>query len=85
VGIAWYAIAICLPLVVAFAVPGVQSLVAGTPLSPSTGTPIALMVLLALLVVGEEIGWRGFALPHLQMHYNGGIVILLERSSSWTA
>jgi membrane protease YdiL (CAAX protease family) len=71
VGIAWYVVAVCLPLVVAVAALGVQSLFAGIPFSPSTGTPIALMVLLAMLVVGEEIGWRGFALPHLQKRYNG--------------
>jgi CAAX protease family protein len=70
-GIPWYAVAIGLPLVVAVAALGVQSLAAGTPFVSSTGTPIALMVLLALLVVGEEIGWRGFALPHLQGRYTG--------------
>jgi membrane protease YdiL (CAAX protease family) len=70
-GIAWYAVAIGVPLIVAVAVLGVQSVVAGTPFSPSAGTPIALMILLAMLVVGEEIGWRGFALPHLQERYNG--------------
>jgi CAAX protease family protein len=69
--IAWYAVAIGVPLVVAIAALGVQSLDAGTPFAPSTGTPIALMVVLAMLVVGEEIGWRGFALPHLQMRNNG--------------
>jgi membrane protease YdiL (CAAX protease family) len=60
-----------LPLVVAVAALGVQSLVAGTPFAPITGTPIALMALLAVMVVGEEIGWRGFAMPHLQLRHNG--------------
>lgn len=84
VGIGWYAVAICLPLVVAVAALGVQSLVAGTPFSPSTGTPIGLMVLLAMLVVGEEIGWRGFALPHLQERYNG-LTASLILGALWAA
>jgi membrane protease YdiL (CAAX protease family) len=67
----WYAIAVGLPLVVAIAALGIQALIAGMPFAPSTGTPISLMFILAILVVGEEIGWRGFALPRLQMRYNG--------------
>jgi hypothetical protein len=55
VGIAWYAVAICLPLLVTVAALGVQTLVAGTPFNPSTGTPIGLMAFLAILVVGESL------------------------------
>ncbi len=46
-GIAWYIVAVGLPLVVAIAALGVQALVAGTPFALTTGTPIALMVILA--------------------------------------
>lgn len=70
IGIVWYAIAIGLPLVVAVVASGIQSLATGTAFAPNSGTPIPLTVTLAVLVVGEEIGWRGFALPYLKMRYN---------------
>jgi uncharacterized protein len=71
VGIRWYVAAIGLPVVVAVAALFFYSLLTGTPLAINSGTPISLLVIIALLVVGEELGWRGFALPHLQSRYNG--------------
>ncbi len=66
VGLRWYVVAIGLPIVVALAALLIHSLITGTPLVINSGTPISLLIIIALLVVGEELGWRGFALPHLQ-------------------
>jgi membrane protease YdiL (CAAX protease family) len=71
VGVRWYVVAIGLPVVVAVAALCIHSLLTGTPLAINSGTPLSLLVILAVLVVGEELGWRGFALPHLQARYNG--------------
>jgi uncharacterized protein len=71
VGPRWYVVAIGLPVMVALAALCVHSLITGTPLAINSGTPIALLIVIALLVVGEELGWRGFALPQLQARYTG--------------
>ena len=77
VALVWYAVAIGLPFVVALLVLGVHALTTGAPFTINTGTPVPLLIILALLVVGEEIGWRGFALPHLQARYNSLIASLI--------
>jgi membrane protease YdiL (CAAX protease family) len=66
----WYAAAVGVPLVVALPVLGVHSLTTGAPFTISAGTQLPLLLILAILVVGEEIGWRGFALPRLQARYS---------------
>ena len=71
VGVVWYALAIGVPLLVAMFAQAAHALVVGGPIGMSASTPLPLMLILALLVVGEEIGWRGFALPRLQHRYNG--------------
>jgi membrane protease YdiL (CAAX protease family) len=76
-GVVWYAAAVGIPFLVVMAAMAVHSYVTGTPFAIESGTPIGLMVILALLVVGEEIGWRGFALPHLQRRYNGLVSSLI--------
>ena len=77
VGIRWYVVAIGLPMVIALAALCIHSLITGAPLAINSGTPISLLVIIALLVVGEELGWRGFALPHLQGRYNGLVASLI--------
>src|SRR5262245_56319006 len=64
VGLVWYAVAVGVPFAVALLALGVHSLTSGAPFAISAGTPLPLLIILAILVVGEEIGWRGFALLH---------------------
>jgi uncharacterized protein len=64
VGWTWYVIAIGLPFVLA----AVVWWIAGTP--SRTPQPLSLTLVLAALVIGEEIGWRGFALPRLQERFS---------------
>jgi uncharacterized protein len=64
VGWAWYIVAIGLPFVLAVVV----WWLAGTPSRPVQ--PLALTLTLAALVIGEELGWRGFALPRLQERFS---------------
>jgi membrane protease YdiL (CAAX protease family) len=64
VGAGWYAVVILLPFALAFAVWAVNALIWGpTPFTLARRTAIDVAV--AVLVVGEELGWRGFALPEL--------------------
>jgi CAAX protease family protein len=61
-GVGWYALAIFLPPAV-WAV----SLALGRILG--AGAPVVqLDVLIPLAAIGEELGWRGYALPRLQLH-----------------
>jgi uncharacterized protein len=60
----WLAVALLLPLFLLFPIwfaASWRSLDGSMPIAPIR--PLGLV--LALLIVGEEIGWRGFALPHL--------------------
>lgn len=74
----WYAVAIGLPILLAVAALGLNSLLMGAPMTLAVEQPLGLTVMLAILVIGEEIGWRGFALPRLQARYNSlGASLLL--------
>jgi membrane protease YdiL (CAAX protease family) len=64
----WYVVAVGLPVALALAVLGIHGLL-GAPISIAP-SEIGLTLTLAALVIGEEIGWRGFALPRLQARYN---------------
>lgn len=72
----WYLLAFALPL----AVSGIVALVA-MALGYATGiqwTPIGpLSAMLFVLVVGEELGWRGFALPRMIARFGIGRASLL--------
>lgn len=69
-GWVWYGVAIGLPVALAVAVQALHVMLGGALVS-GPGDPLALIAILALLVVGEEIGWRGFALPRLQARLGG--------------
>jgi uncharacterized protein len=73
VGVRWYVIALGLPTVLALAAAGLHYLVGGSKLV-QMGAVSALDFVVFVLVVGEELGWRGYALP-----------LLLESRSAVTA
>lgn len=68
---AWYAIAVLVPI-------AVSGVVASTAVSLGWATSIhwtpftPLTLVLFVLVVGEEIGWRGFALPRMIARFGVG-------------
>jgi uncharacterized protein len=64
VGVRWYVIALGLPAVLALLTAGMHLLL-GAPTPLQLGQLSILEPILFVLVVGEEIGWRGYALPRL--------------------
>lgn len=75
VGLRWYLVALGLPFVLGVLVLGVYTMLVG-PRQQPPGAGV-LTAVLAVLVVGEEIGWRGYALPKLQERYNSLAASLL--------
>lgn len=84
VGWQWYAVATGLPIVIALVVQNLHSVLGGSP-NIGPGDPPLLLAILALLVIGEEVGWRGFALPRLQMRFGdlGASLILGVLWAAW--
>lgn len=82
IGWVWYAVILFGPLVLGLLVAAVYVTLGGnwedgTPVVFSEPLPIVLLLLVILTVtdgLGEELGWRGFALPRM-----------LERKSAFTA
>lgn len=64
VGLPWYVIALGLPTVLSLVTAAVAYLL-GAPKLLQVGALTIFDVILFVLVVGEELGWRGYALPLL--------------------
>ena len=65
VGGRWHLTAALLPIVVAAAGVGLNFLTGGGFLSDLGHTPILILLLFPSVLIGQEIGWRGYALPRL--------------------
>lgn len=81
VGAGWYAIALGLPVVLSLATAGVH-LVLGAPASLRFGTLSVFEPILFVLVVGEELGWRGYALSRL-LAGNSALTAALILGALW--
>ena len=71
VGVRWYLVLLVPTLVVLIAIIIDSTLWGGPPLAPAV-TPLAAIAMVAFMIfpgsaTGEEIGWRGYALPRLQV------------------
>ena len=64
VGARWYAVALGLPMVLALTTAGLYLLL-GAQTSVNFGGLSVLNFVVFALIVGEELGWRGYALPRL--------------------
>lgn len=82
VGLGWYLFVLLYPLAVQLVAVGVDMLLGGTAPTffsaqdvPGNTNSILMIVPVFIAILfqagfAEEIGWRGFALPRLQAHYN---------------
>jgi uncharacterized protein len=80
----WYLVALGLPALLSFGASGL-SLAIGAPADVRFSELSLLTLVLFVLVIGEELGWRGFALPRLQARYGdlGASVILGLLWAAW--
>ena len=77
VGLPWYVVALALPALLSLGVVGL-SIALGAPAEVRFSDLSPLTVILFVLVIGEEIGWRGFALPRLRPRFGAlGASLLL--------
>jgi membrane protease YdiL (CAAX protease family) len=66
----WIAAALALPVLASAVVVALNALLLKKPIAIVPNQAPALTVIIGVMVVGEEIGWRGFALPRLQRSFN---------------
>lgn len=79
----WYLVAVGIPLLITVGGVGLALLGVGAMVTPSLLTqriPLFPILLVFMLILGggqEELGWRGFALPRLQVEYSALTASLL--------
>ena len=83
VGARWYAVALGLPMVLALAAAGLHLLL-GAQTSVNFGELSVLNFVVFVLIVGEELGWRGYALPRL-LAERSALVASLILGALWGA
>ena len=71
----WWYLAAVSPVALMFALAGLYLLIGGTPPGPEGQFSLPSLIGLAVTVIftgatGEELGWRGFALPRLQGRFS---------------
>jgi len=77
VGLKWIAVALGLPILLSTTVVVLNAAPLGKPITIAPNEAPVFTLVLGLLVIGEEIGWRGFALPHLQTRFNSLMASLI--------
>ncbi|HEX7347433.1 MAG TPA: type II CAAX endopeptidase family protein [Candidatus Limnocylindrales bacterium] len=78
----WYLAALGLPTA-GFAIGHVAFVAAGNTMLPVPGSIQPIMFVLFVLVIGEEIGWRGFLLRHL-LRDHSPLVATLTVGAVWS-
>jgi membrane protease YdiL (CAAX protease family) len=81
VSLKWYLAAVS-PFIIVFLLTAVYLLLGGTSPSPESQYSLPTLIGLAITVIftgatGEELGWRGFALPQLQNRFSALVSSLL--------
>ena len=79
IGLKWYAIALFVPIAMAFLAIGLYTILGNAAPDLAPASQLLPIVLSAVFTgaMGEELGWRGTALPRLQARWNALISSLI--------
>jgi membrane protease YdiL (CAAX protease family) len=88
VGIGWWLVALFFPIIPAAAGLFLHRFLSGTPidwsgLGPWYTVPLMILFLAVFAGLGEEFGWRGFALPRLNARHNALVACLIVGFFHW--